>query len=257
MRRAIRTIGWATNIFWIILLLFTITTVYSALQIRPGFGEPYTSASSSTLTVSLPFYIDNGGLYDITNLEVETSIKDDRDTLISDSSTIVPAIPHGKNVSATHNMAIDVSHMTSQDLSHLLLNDSLFNIDIVLGLDYANAVPFKVSTNFTMPWGAPLSNLTIGDVSVTYNLTHVRVSVFVSFENHSFFDLNGVMQLEVMDITSQVIGSGMTSIYVPQDGDFEDNVEVLLSGSPANIREAHLYFLTSVFNYGPVVIALG
>ena len=257
MRQAIRALGWAINIFWAILLFFTITSVYSALQIRPGFGEPYTTASGSSMIASLPFYISNGGFYDINNLNVTTLVGDNLGNPISDSSTFVPVIPHGRNVTGTHDMKIDMMNITSNRLSHLLFNDSVLNIDIALKLDYANAVPFKISTNLTMPWGAPMNNLTIGNISVTpYNTTHVRVSVLVNFENHSFLNLNGAMRLELVNYSNQVVGSGSTDINVPPEGGYGESIEVLSSSNLANVREARLYFQTSVLNYGPVVISL-
>jgi hypothetical protein len=257
MKQAIRALGWATNIFWAILLFFTITSVYSAFQIRPGFGEPYTTASGSSLITSLPFYINNRGLYDITNLNVTTLVGDNLGNPISDSSTFVPIVPHGKNVTGTHNMTIDMMNITGNRLSHLLFNDSILDINLALKLDYANTVPFMISTNLTMPWGAPMNNLTIGNISVTpYNMTHVRVSVPVSFENHSFLSLNGAMRLELVNYSGQVVGNGSSDLNVLPENAYGESIVVLSSNSLANVREARLYFQTTVLNYGPVVISL-
>jgi hypothetical protein len=257
MRQAIRALGWAINIFWAILLFFTITSVYSALQIRPGFGEPYTTASGSSLIASLPFYISNGGFYDLTNLNVTTQVKDNIGNPISDSSTFIATIPHGRNVTGAHDMAISMENITSNRLSHLLFNDSVLNVDIALKLDYANVVPFKISTNFTMPWGAPLNNLTVSNISAApYNMTHARITVLVSFENHSYLGLNGAMRLELVNFFNQVVGSGSTDINVPSRSGYGGSIEVLSSSNVANVREARLYFQTSVLTYGPVVISL-
>ena len=254
MRQAIRALGWATSIFWIILLFFTVTVVYSAFQLKPEFGSLYTNTSGGTAIVSLPFSFANGGLYDISNLNLTTLVKDSRGNPISDSSTFVQLIPRNGNVSVTHNMLILISQLTTKDLSYLLFKDNDFDVDIALELDYANAVPFKISTNFTVPWGAPLSNLTIGNVSVTHNGVNFVANVPISFENHSFFSLDGTMRLELVDNTNRLLGSETTTISVPPQAGYGFSPQVDVS-DPTSIREARLYFDTSVFSYGPVVIS--
>jgi len=257
MRQAIRVLGWATNIFWITLLFFTVTTVYSAFQLGVGFGEPSMSSLDGTFVASLPLNITNRGFYDISDLNITTLVKDSEGASISNSSTFVQLIPRGSNASLRHNITVSLSQLTTENLSYLLFNDSNFNVDISLKLNYAKAVPFRISTNFTMPWGAPLSNLTLGNIAVTpYNTTHVMIVIPVSFENHSFFELNGTMRLEIVDNVDHIVGEGATSINSLPHSGYGDALEVLSTGNPANIREAHIYFETSVFSYGPVVILL-
>jgi hypothetical protein len=252
MRQAIRALGWASNVFWIILLFFTVTAVYSAFNLRPGFGQPYESTSGGTFTVSLPFHIDNGGLYDISDVNLTTLVKDDYGSSISNSSTFVRLIPHGSNVSATHRMSVSVSQITTGSLWYLLLNDSTFNVNVALKLNYARAVPFRISSNFTMPWGAPLSNLSLG----TPSLTPSGAVIPINFENHSFFVLTGTMRLEIVDNHNNVVGENATALNVQSQSGYRTELDVSISGDPANIREARLYFQTSVFNYGPLVMSL-
>jgi len=250
MRQAIRALGWATNIFWIILLFFTVTSVYSAFQIRPGFGPYAMTTYDGTVTASLPFHIANGGLYDISNLNLTTQINDERGVHISDSSTFVQLIPRGRNVSLTHNMPMSISQMSAENLSYLLFNDSTFYVDIALKLSFANTVPFKISTNSTMPWGAPLSNLTLN----TPNPTPAGVIVPFSFENHSFFELNGTMSLEIVDYSDNVVGQKVINFNVQPQSGYRTGIDVSISGDPRNIRNARLTFHTSAFSYGPMVI---
>ena len=39
MRYVVRALGWATKILWILIIVFSVTAVYSALNVRMGFGE--------------------------------------------------------------------------------------------------------------------------------------------------------------------------------------------------------------------------
>lgn len=255
MKTVIRALGWATYIFWIILLFFSVTAAYSAFQLGQGFalGEPRTSTSNGTVTMSLPFYINNVGFYDIANLNFKTSVRDRFGAPVSDSSTFVQLIPRGDNSSITHNITLNANSMTSSQLSHLLFADSNLTVEASLKLDYAKIIPFEISTNFTMPWGAPLHNLTIGRIS----MSGTRATVPFSFENHSFFELNGTMRLEIVDNLNQIVGQGTAlPILAPPQSSYWSSLDVTVSGDPANIRTARLYFQTSVFSYGPVVIPL-
>jgi len=254
MRQAIRALSWAIYIFWIILLFFALTAIYSVFQFAPGFGEPYTNVSDESLTVSLPFYINNGGLYDISNLQLATHIRDDQGSAISNSSTLVPHIPRGSNVSATHTMSIDFGQMPADALPRLLFNDNALDVEFALRLNCASAVPWGISGNFSMPWGAPLSNLIIGAISLRpLNTTHFTAAVPVSFENHSPMTLDGTMRLELADSYGRTLSYGTSILDVLSESNYSSVLELVVPASGA-IREARLFFDTSAFNYGPVVI---
>jgi len=248
MKQAARALGWATSILWIILLFFTITVVYSAFQIRPSFKtEPSVSILDDTLIVSLPFILYNGGFYDISKFNITTMIREDAGLTIARSSTLVPTIPKGANTSITHNMSLGIGQLATDDLSYLLFNDSELHVAAVLRLTYADAFPFEISLNSSMPWGAPLSNLTVGDISGSS-------FVPLSFENHSYFEMSGTVQLEIVNNGDHVVGEGTTAFYASPESRFERDIAVTLSGSPRNVAEVRLYFQTTFFNYGPVVI---
>ncbi len=257
MKQASRALGWATSIFWIILLVFTVTAVYSAFQIRPSFGDPSVSTSGDTLIVSLPFGLYNGGFYDISRFNFTTVISDNHGSEISNSSTLVATISKGENTSITHKMSLNIGQMATADLSFLLFNDSELNVTAILKLTYANAFPFEIAANISMPWGAPLANLAIGSMSVApFNSTHALALVPLSFENHSYLEMSGTARLEVVDSIGNVVGEGATMFYAPSENRFETSVGVFLSDSPATIAEVRLHFQTPFFTYGPVVVPI-
>jgi len=248
MKQVARALGWATSIFWIILLFFTITVVYSAFQIKPSFqSKPSVSTSDDTLIVSLPFILYNGGFYDISKFNITTVIMDDGGLTLARSSTFVPVISKGVNASITHNMSLGIGQLATDDLSYLLFNDSELNVAAILKLTYANTFPFEIALNSSMPWGAPLSNLTVGDISDSS-------LVPLSFENHSYFEMSGTVQLEIVDNAGHVVGEGETGFYAPPESRFERDAPVTLSGSALNVAEVRLRFQTLYFSYGPVVI---
>lgn len=253
MKQTIRALGWANAIFWIILLLFTITVVYSAFQIQPRFGEPSVTNSNGALVVSLPLSISNGGFYDINRFNITTQISDNQGSAINRSSTLVSILPKGENTTIEHRMTLSIEQAATSNLSYLLFNDGELNVEAIVKLVYANAFPIEISSNFTTPWGAPFANLTLGNISV---ISSTRVSMPLSFENHSFLEMNGTLRVEIVDSTSNVVGGTSVAFDAPPENRFERNIEVTVSGSPAQIREARLYFETSFFDYGPVVFSL-
>lgn len=257
MKQAIRALGWAVGILWIMLLLFTVTAVYSAVQIRPSLGEPSATASGSTLMASLPIVLYNGGFYDLSQFNITTQVRDQGSAIITRSSTLVPLVSAGANVTITHSMSLSIEQVATGHLSRLLFNDSELEIEAVVRLLYARVFPFEISLNSSMPWGAPFANLTLGSISVTpLNLTHIRARVPLSFENHSFLALGGTLHLEIVDDANHLVGGGSTVLNAPSNSRFEADVEVLTAGNPADFREARLYFQTPFFNYGPLVMPI-
>ena len=92
--------------------------------------------------------------------------------------------------------------------------------------------------------------------TVSLNLTHTIVYVPFSFENHSFLEMNGTARLEIFDNADDVIGSNTVRFDALPNTRYDTDVEMIVEGSPANIREARLYLQTPYFNYGPVVFPL-
>jgi len=257
MRQAIRALGWATNILWVMIIVFSVTSFYSAMNVFPNvhFGQPQFFSSNGVVVMSLPFSINNTGYYDISELNITTHIMDHKGASISTSTTLVPLIPRGNSAEEKHNVSINVNDITQRGLDYLLFNDSVFNVSMFIALKFAYIIPLQVSTKGTMPWGAPLYNFSIGKISYgLYNLTHYKVVIPLSFENHSFFSLNGTIRFEVYNGENERLGYGTTSVNVPPNTGCKELVEVIVRGDPREITEVRVYLDTSLFSFGPVVI---
>jgi hypothetical protein len=230
MKQAIRALTIATLILWILVIVFSVTAVYSVMNLGIGFGETQFFPSSKGVVLSLPFFINNSGYYDISELNVTTRVTDYNGTLLSLSETFVPLVASGSNVETAHNISIDLSDIMAMDYAELLFNDSSFELDAFIALNFAYAIPVQMSLNMTIPWGAPLSNLSIGEIFVLpYNSTHGNVVIPVSFENHSYFDIAGTIQLEVYNDVDELVTSGQTSLDVPSSYGYVGQVEMYLS----------------------------
>jgi len=252
MRQAIRALGWATKIFWIVIAVFMITCLYSAMSLMTGdipLGKPELSFSNGTATVSLPFSFNNTGLYDISDLNITTCIADYNGTLISASTTFVPLIPHGNNVEETHNVSISLDNIVSKNLTYLFFNSGNFSIEIFAGLKFANIFPFQISINTTMPWGAPLNNFSIGEISFDY--INRKIIIPLSVKNDSpYFDLSGNIHFDIYNYENELVDSGMTTLDVKPGESYEGPLE--LSVDPSTLEERgriHFFFETSVFRF--------
>jgi hypothetical protein len=258
MKYAMRALGWLVYVLWLVIIVFTATALYSAFQMHVDFGEPQTSTSGGTINTSQTFSIENNGFYEIYNLNLTTVIQELTGTPVSRDSTVVRMIPSGRRIDSAHNVSFSLNDITSAGLSNLLFNDTNLEIEMSVALSYADTIPFKISTNYTMPWGAPLYHITIGDASINpQNAADARVILPFSFENHSFFDLNGTMHTEIINTLNQRVGTSTTSINAPPQSGYSTHLEFLVPlGSASTLKEAQIYFNTSVLSYGPVVIPL-
>lgn len=259
MRYAVRALGWATKIFWILIVFFAVTSVYSALNVRMGFGQPQVFLSSGFMVISVPLFVNNTGLYDLSELNMTVAVMDHNGSLASPSSTFVPSIPRGSSIEKVLNVSMDLGNLTSR-LPSYLFDDTVFVVDMSLKLIFAHAIPFQVSMNITIPWGAPFYNFSTGQISYNYlNLTHQEAIIPVSFENHSpYFNVDGSMQVEVYNDNGELLGFGGSDMNVPSHSSYESQVEITVEGSRVTGRgEVRFYFEVSAFSFGPVVIPYG
>ena len=258
MKISLRALSWAIRFFWIIALAVTITCVYSVTQIRLGFTEPTINLTEENITVTLPITLGNNGYYSIIDLNITTLISDVESNKISEATTYIPQIPPQDNSTILHNITIPLQEII--DNTDYLFNDSNFTLHGLAQLEYANLVPFSLETNMTIPWGAPLYNLTAGNPTYgIYNASHLAVRIPVNFDNHSpYFSVTGNIRIELLASNQQVIGEGMMFMDVPSGTSYYGQLEVVINSiSITRVAEVHLYIETALFDYGPIVMSFG
>jgi len=217
----------ATIILWLITIFFMVTAVYSVVQLDLTIGEVYVSPSSDGINFFLPFSIINNGYYDLDNLNLTTHITDPDEKLSIHSNTLIPLIPQGTTLNATHRVLVDLDTITSIEHVPLLLNDSYFETEIFVSLNFARAIPIQVSTNTTIPWGAPLSHFSLGSISFSsFNSTHVQATMHVSFGNHATLNLIGTLKLEFYSDSQELLAYGESAINVSSQRDYNGEIRV-------------------------------
>jgi hypothetical protein len=225
MKIAIRMLSIAAIVLWLVILVFSVTAVYSVMNLGINIGEVQMLPASNGISFSLPFSILNNGYYELADLNLTTRVTDQNGTVFDITETLVPSIPRGSNVNATHTISVDLNDILSMDHVSLLLNDSSFNVEIFAGLNFARAIPVRLSTNATIPWGAPFAHFSIETISVSpHNSTHIEARIPVSFENHAIIELTGTLTVEVYGNSNERITSGTASINVPSQQSYADRL---------------------------------
>lgn len=259
MRYAVRALGWATKILLILTIVFSVTCVYSALNVRMGFGQPQAFVSSEFFLISVPLFVNNTGLYDLSEINMTVAVMDYQQSMLSTSTTFVPLIPRGSDLETMHNISMSLEDGASKLLDYLF-NDSVFILDISFKLNFAHSIPFEVSTNMSLSWGAPLYNFSIEQVSYNFlNLTHQEAMIPFSFENHSpYFSVDGAMRVEIYNDNDELLGFSMSDLNAQSHSSYIGQAETIVDVSRVTgSGEIHFYFETSVFSAGPVVMPYG
>jgi hypothetical protein len=257
MNVSLRALSWATRFFWIIALAFAVTCAYSATLIRGNFGEPIVDYTGEGLAIGLPASLDNRGYYTIADLTVQTVITNSDGIQISEDTSYVGEIPPQENATIFHNMTLSVNTIAAE--SDYLFNDSSLTLYGALRLNYADLIPFELTTNRTIPWGAPLFNFTVGAPRFSpHNSTHLRTVVPITFQNHSpYFPVVGVIRIEIFDNEDQQFGSASTFVDVPSNASYDGQISISAGRGATSEGVLRAYIETAAFSFGPMVINYG
>lgn len=230
MRQSVRALGWTIIISMIILFTFLSTAVYSLSQIlfeqNIRVEDFQIDFEEDIMRLSSPVYINNTSYYDIDELIITSDIKDVDGGIITSKSTDLDKIEKGTDKRANHDISLNLTSLIIDNVQ-LLFNDSRLTIHLQIGLKYAYALEFTIETNTTIPWGAPLNNLNITDYSPpTFNGSHLIVNFTFGFENNSFLEISGDLNIEVYNELGEYVGSGEETIIVPPGSELRDPSEI-------------------------------
>ncbi|HIE14127.1 TPA: hypothetical protein EYP70_02530 [Candidatus Bathyarchaeota archaeon] len=233
MKQSIRALGWAITLSMIILFAFLGTAVYSMVQmILEGqgikLGEISGRISNATLVLCVPLIINNTSQYDITCFNVTLVLRDKNGTVISNQTALIQRVESGSAKTAINNLTLNLADLISK-IRDLLFQDTEFKVGLLLSFKYAYMLSFHVDTsNLSMPWGAPLYGFSITGFSAPYNITMTEcyIDIYLSFENHAFFDINGTLRIEMFNDRNEPIGIGIKTVSVSSNQSFADAVTV-------------------------------
>jgi len=252
-------IGIATTFFWIFLIAFFASAAYSVKDFHFDIGEPFlTLTSDNKLLFCLPVDIENKGYYNIGLFNITTETMDRNNSIIAKGSTFIPVIKAGAEITAFHNLTLDIENLL-EVASYYLFNDTELSVSVLVDMKIAEIIPVQASTNFTFPWGAPFYNFrTEEPIFEMWNYTHFRVKVPISFENHASFNVSGKILLKMYNDADSLVGCGETVIEVEQQSAYSGFITLYVSASEVTPKGfLEVYFSTPPFDYGPLVIPYG
>jgi hypothetical protein len=253
----------ATSLLWVVLIIFSVSAIYSLKDIRLDIGRPQTTlAPQNELLVDFPIGIVNNGYYNLNDFNISMEIHDEQKTVMAQGFTFIPVIKKDETLNTTNRMRINLTDIL-QAHQNLIFNDTELQINDTVSMKTAGLISLKVSSNLTIPWGAPLYNLTFEKprftVQVAPNFTnYVRVTIPITFENHAFFDLAGTIHISIYDNKNIVTSTGSIFLNAPQQSSYHADLEldVPVTGTASN-GYFEIFFSTPFFSYGPLVIPYG
>jgi hypothetical protein len=259
MNIPIRMIDLATAISWILLITLSVSAVYSVKDLALNLGKPQMETTSDgKILFSLPIEITNKGYYNIDLFNITTKVLDNNGSTITQGSTLIPTIEKGESLAILHNMTFDISRLLQLSQTYLF-NDTELNTLEFISMKLGQLIPVQVSGNLSIPWGAPLYNFKLGEPRYAQlNLTHMQVTVPISFDNHALIDIAGEVQTSMYNVTDQLVGQGQVEIKVAQQSHYEGSVMFCVAvQSATRTGWFELNFHTRLFSYGPMVIPYG
>ncbi len=231
MKQSIRAFGWATTISTIILFVFLASAVYSmseTLVTNRGLaiGNFEVNVSDNTLFLSIPVTINNTGYYDMIDFNATATIRDTKGEKIMSDSLFMDEIKTGTRRTESLNLSLDIGSLS--DMSDLMFYDSELRIDISIGLGYARALSFQLTTeNSTMKWGAPLYGLSLGEsVRTQYNGTHLNLYVPLEVENHSYLEISGDILARANNQNGGFVGEGREEFVLSSGSRYNDRLRI-------------------------------
>lgn len=247
MRYTIRALGWIITILWILVLVLPVTAAFSLMKIvearNIGIQEPKGSMSNGNFLLSIPFYIDNAGFYDLTDVGISLRIRRENETIFTPSAEI-PIVPAGRMVTSSCNVSLGLTEIISKH-KELLTADTRFNVSVSLRLRVASAIALNISTSTTMSWGAPFHELTI--YNVTYDPVNRIFSALISFNNHAFFQINETFIVKLYDFEGKLVDSAVLEVNVPSYGSFQGSF-IMRVDDPSKLKHGafiRVYYLTA------------
>ena len=261
-------LGWTTNLIGVVVLMLLGLVGYSLIDTLMfkqgiGFGEFQLEWDGEEMRLSIPLLVNNTGRFPLSNVILTTNISDHKGTWITGGEAVLPHVPEGSVDREIQTLHISMKDIISDELRHLLFQDSQLRADTAIKFTYAYLVSLKIQLpNMSFPWGAPLHNLSVGKPTglASFNATHYRVDLPLSFENHAPLTLVAV-RLRLLNDQRESLASKTTILNVhPMEG-FEGSFELFIEGGDLQrLTErgfVQLHFQTPEFSFGPVEMPYG
>lgn len=257
--RLARYLRWTAVLAVILVILFLISTIYSAVEFgthlkatTPAGGPiSYSASPSGGFVASFEVNLTNEGYYPLV-LDLSTVAYTPQGPLIPHTSTGAVTIAPG-NKTTTFGLTLRVPEATlASNGAHLLLYNTPVNGSVWFNGSYAWIYQFGFSLVFNGTWGAPFENLTVLPGTPTSAGGQTTVPVTITFTDNAPFN-------DVGNLTFQVVDDGTNCgapTQLPLDATPHQNVsrEVNLTGPSSCMVPGATVEVT--YSFGPLSFSL-
>ena len=259
MKQVIKTLSLSVNLMMILVFLFILVTGHSMFKTVSSdqglwFGRFEYRELDNSFILSLPYYINNTGYFNISKVELITRIEDENNVSITESATSIPEVEKFSKKLGVHEITVSLQDLASKS-PHLLFNESELTLTHILGFSYAYVYSFRLDVQrVPFSWFPPFHNLSIRDIR--YDLKESRLITLIYFENLSPMTLKGKLLLKVLDRNGALLGVGAEDVEIHSGTVYSENLKIDVK-EHTTLREVdriEFYFETETYSIGPVTV---
>jgi hypothetical protein len=161
-------VGVALVNFLIFILAFTSIFPFPAGDFNidlPSPNEILWEYDSGVVNVVAPFSIDNGGFYDVDDLELRYEVTNYSAVLIAQDSIELGTMKAGAVTDSEITFSFDLLEMYARGLTWMIFNDDLLNFVVEVSCYYTmRLVKFDAQYTVSIPWDALIQDVGVDDV---------------------------------------------------------------------------------------------
>ncbi|MDE1858605.1 MAG: LEA type 2 family protein [Thaumarchaeota archaeon] len=224
-------------------------------------GTPsFSQYNSTTIEVKVPVSFSNQNQFLTISGNGLVSVLNSSDARVGSGSVSLYVPPN-----AQFDQVVDLFvELPSSQLQSLLTTDQNIAYTAALSILGGALSGFSLSTPIAYQWGAPFSGLSVGSPVVSaYNSTHYKVSVPLSFADHSAsIGVSTVLRATLVNSTSgAAVGSGALPVQASPGTSFSNDLVMYVKVTPSDLgtlffNDATVHFTAQISgSSGGVVVS--
>jgi len=162
------SVGVASVNFVIFLLAFTSIYPFPAGDFKvdlPSPNEILWNYDSGVVTVTAPFSIDNGGFYDVDDLELRYEVTNYTSVPIAQDVIDLGTVKAGAVTAGEIEFSFDLLELYNEGLTWMVFNDDLLNFVVEVSCFYTmKLVKFDARYSVSLPWDALIQDVAVEDI---------------------------------------------------------------------------------------------
>jgi hypothetical protein len=205
-----------------------------------AFREPDITYADGVFWLSGPFFINNTGFYDLSDLNATMLLETPDNATLSSDAKLLPILSAGSTVTSFYQLSFPLNSSDGLD-EELLTRGADLSLNTSMSFTVISIITVGISSTFVVRWRAPFVNLTIS--SPRYDNLSEEFSFSLSFANSANFELSGVLIVDVTNNVNDLIGSTRMSVNLSSRTLFRQSFDVSINRSViTNSGTVSVYF---------------